>query len=66
MRIIANLEHEIILKFHTQKFLTASKAKMVLQVDPLKVRHMQKIIAEKKFIELFGNEIQNKDFDKRD
>ena len=29
-------------------------------------KNMQKIIAEKKFIELFGNEIQNKDFDKRD
>ncbi len=29
-------------------------------------KNMQKIIAEKKFIELFGNEIQNKDFGKRD
>jgi len=29
-------------------------------------KNMQKIMAEKKFIELFGNEIQNKDFDKRD
>jgi len=29
-------------------------------------KNMQKIIAEKIFIELFGNEIQNKDFDKRD
>jgi len=29
-------------------------------------KNMQKIIAEKKFIELFGNEIQNKDFYKHD
>jgi len=29
-------------------------------------KNMQKIAAEKKFIELFGNEIQNKDFGKRD
>jgi len=29
-------------------------------------KNIQKIAAEKKFIELFGNEIQNKDFDKRD
>jgi len=29
-------------------------------------KNMQKMNAEKKFIELFGNKIQNKDFDKRD
>ena len=29
-------------------------------------KNMQKITAEKKFIEMYGNEIQNKDFDKRD
>jgi len=29
-------------------------------------KNMQKMKAEKKFIELFGNEIQNKDFDKHD
>jgi len=29
-------------------------------------KNMQKITAEKKFIEMYGNEIQNKDFDKHD
>jgi len=29
-------------------------------------KNMQKMKAEKKFIEMYGNEIQNKDFDKRD